>query len=229
VQLTDDPAAAARSPLGLSIVTDLKLGIGALLAACAPSRQAPTLPARPPPLPPDRLTDRFLLQQIAALRPPGSIVVEEAPSSRGAMHDYLPMLEPDSFYTCASGGLGHGLPAAVGVALARPGRRVIALLGDGSAMYSIQGLWSAAELAVPVSFVIVNNGGYRALDEFAPHFGLARLPGTRLPHLDFCALASAQGVEGVRVTRCAELDAALRMAFVATGPMLVEVCVENTG
>ena len=229
VQLIDDPAAAARSPLGLSIVTDLKLGIGALLAASAPSRQAPTLPARPPPLPPDRLTDRFLLQQIAALRPPGSIVVEEAPSSRAAMHDYLPMLEPDSFYTCASGGLGHGLPAAVGIALARPGCRVIALLGDGSAMYSIQGLWSAAELAVPVSFVIVNNGGYRALDEFAPHFGLARLPGTRLPHLDFCALARAQGVEGIRVTRCAELDAALRMAFAATGPLLVEVCVEKIG
>ena len=229
VQLTDDPAAATRSPLGLSIVTDLKLGIGALLAASAPSRQAPALPGRPPSLPQDRLTDRFLLQQIAALRPPGSIVVEEAPSSRSAMHDYLPMLEPDSFYTCASGGLGHGLPAAVGVALARPGQRVIALLGDGSAMYSIQGLWSAAELAVPVTFVIVNNGGYRALDEFAPHFDLATLPGTRLPHLDFCALARAQGVEGVRVTRCGELDAALRMAFAATAPVLVEVCVEKNG
>ena len=58
-------------------------------------------------LPPDRLSDRYLLQQLAALRPPDSIVVEEAPSSRGAMHDYLPMLEPDSFYTCASGGLGR--------------------------------------------------------------------------------------------------------------------------
>jgi benzoylformate decarboxylase len=80
---------------------------------------------------------------------------------------------------------------------------------------------------VPVTFVIVNNGGYRALDEFAPHFGLTTLPGTQLPHLDFCALARAQGVEGVRVTRCAELDAALRMAFTATAPVLVEVCVEK--
>jgi benzoylformate decarboxylase len=227
VQLIDDPGAAARSPVGLSIVTDLKLGIGALLAVSAPVRRAPALPARPAALPPDRLTDRFLMQQITALRPAGSIVVEEAPSSRGAMHDYLPMLEPDSFYTCASGGLGHGLPAAVGVALGRPGRRVIALLGDGSAMYSIQGLWSAAELAVPVTFVIVNNAGYRALDEFAPHFGLTALPGTRLSHLDFCALARAQGMEGVRVTICTELDTALRTAFAAAGPFLVEVCVED--
>ena len=227
VQLTDDPAAAARAPVGLAIVTDLKLGIQALLAAPAPARPAPVVPARPPPVPPDRLTDHYLLQQIAALRPESSILVEEAPSSRAAMHDHLPILEPDSFYTCASGGLGYGLPAAVGVALARRGRKVIALLGDGSAMYSIQGLWSAAQLALPVTFVIVNNGGYRALDEFAPHFGVSNPPGTCLPHLDFCALARAQGVEAVRVSRCAELDAALSMAFAAPGPALVEVCVEQ--
>ena len=225
VQLTDDPAAAARAPVGLAIVTDLKFGIRALLAAGAPARPAPAVAPRAPPLPPDRLTDRYLMQQIAALRPADSIVVEEAPSSRGAMHAYLPMLGPDTFYTCASGGLGHGLPAAVGVALARPDRRVIGLLGDGSAMYAIQGLWSAAELALPVTFVIVNNGSYRALEEFAPHFGLAALPGTLLPHLDFCALARAQGVEAVRVSRCADLDAALRTAFGTTRPVLLEVCV----
>jgi len=227
VQLTDDPAAAARAAVGLSIVTNLKLGIRALFAVEAPARPPPAVPARASRVPPDRLTDRYLLQQIAAVRPPDSIVVEEAPSSRGPMHDYLPMLEPDSFYTCASGGLGHGLPAAVGVALARADRKVIALLGDGSAMYSIQGLWSAAELALPVAFVIVNNGSYRALNEFAPHFGLATPPGTLLPHLDFCALARAQGVEAVRVSRCAELDGALRMAFAATHPLLIEVCVED--
>jgi benzoylformate decarboxylase len=92
-------------------------------------------------------------------------------------------------------------------------------------MYSIQGLWSAAELALPVTFVIVNNSGYRALDEFAAHFGLAAVPGTRLTHLDFRALARAQGVEAVRVSRCAELDAALPMAFAVPGPVLIEVCV----
>jgi benzoylformate decarboxylase len=227
VQFTDDPAAAARAAVGLSIVTDLRLGIRALLEAAAPARPAPAVPERAARTLGDRLTDRYLLQQIAALRPPDSIVVEEAPSSRGPMHDHLPMLEPDTFYTCASGGLGHGLPAAVGVGLARPDRKVIALLGDGSAMYSIQGLWSAAELALPVTFVIVNNGSYRALDEFAPHFGVSRPPGTRLPHLDFCALARAQGVEGVRVSACAQLDEALRAAFAARHPMLVEVCVED--
>jgi len=226
LQLTDDPAAAARAPVGRAIVTDLKIGIRALLAApAATTRKRPVVPARPAPLPSTQLTDAYLMQQLAALRPAGSIVVEEAPSSRGPMHAYLPMLEPDTFYTCASGGLGHGLPAAVGVALARPDRRVIALIGDGSAMYSIQGLWSAAELSLPVTFVIVNNGSYRALNEFAPHFKLSALPGTMLPHLDFCALAEAQGVEAARVRTCAELDPALCTAFVSPRPMLVEVCV----
>jgi benzoylformate decarboxylase len=227
IQLTDDPSAAAWCPVGTSIVTNLKLGVAALLGFPPATPRAPPAPeVRAPDLAAEQLSDRYLLQQIAALRPADSIVVEEAPSSRGAMHDYLPMLERDSFHTCASGGLGHGLPAAVGVALARPGRKVIGLLGDGSAMYSIQGLWTAAELGLPVAFIIVNNSSYRALEEFGRHFELRSLPGVRLPHLDFCALAQGQGVQGIRVERCEDLDAALNRIFLAEVPMLLEVRVK---
>jgi benzoylformate decarboxylase len=227
VQLTDDPGAAAWSPVGTSIVTHLKLGVAALLGfSPAVARTPPAIPAPAPRLAPDRLSDRYLLQQIAALRPADSIIVEEAPSSRGPMHDYLPMLERETFHTCASGGLGHGLPASVGVALARPGRKVIGLLGDGSAMYSIQGLWSAAELGAPVAFIIVNNSSYRALEEFGRHFAIKTLPGVRLPHLDFCALAASQGVKGIRVERCEDLDPALLEVFASDVPMLLEVCVK---
>jgi benzoylformate decarboxylase len=224
VQLTDDPGAAAWCPMGTSIVTNLKLGVAALLgSAPAVPRAPPAAAPRVPRLAPDRLTDRYLMQQIAALRPANSIIVEEAPSSRGAMHDHLPILERDTFHTCASGGLGHGLPAAVGVALARPTAKVIGLLGDGSAMYSIQGLWTAAEFELPVAFIIVNNLSYRALEDFGRHFGIAVLPGLRLPHLDFCALAQSQGVPALRVERCRDLDAALGEVFAARVPMLLEV------
>jgi benzoylformate decarboxylase len=227
VQLTDDPGAAAWSPVGTSIVTNLRLGVSALLGyPPGTARAPPTIAARAPRLEPGRLSDRYLMQQIAALRPPDSIIVEEAPSSRGPMHDYLPMLERETFHTCASGGLGHGLPASVGVALARPGRKVIGLLGDGSAMYSIQGLWSAAELGLPIAFIIVNNSSYRALEEFGRHFGMKALPGVRLPHLDFRTLAAAQGVRGVRVERCEDLDAALLEIFASDAPMLLEVRVK---
>ena len=229
LQLTDDPAAAARSPVGLSIVTNLKLGIASLLAQSAqgPTRKAPAIPARASPLPVGKLTDAYLLQQIAALRPTNSIVVEEAPSSRGALHERLPIIDRDGFFTCASGGLGHGLPAAVGVALATPARKVIALIGDGSAMYAIQGLWSAARLGVAVAFIIVNNSSYRALEEFGRHFSISRLPGVQLPDLDFCALATGHDVRSLRVDRCEDLDAALQQVFAAKGPMLLEVRVER--
>jgi benzoylformate decarboxylase len=233
IHLTDDPAAAAWSPVGTSIVTNLKLGIAALLVPLPPLahppplvRAPPAIPARAPRLAPGTLSDRYLMQQIAALRPADSIIVEEAPSSRGPMHDYLPILERETFHTCASGGLGFGLPASIGVALGRPGRKVIGLLGDGSAMYSIQGLWSAAELEVAVAFIIVNNSSYRALEEFGRHFGIEPLPGVRLPHLDFCALAAGQGIKGIRVERCEDLDPALREIFTADVPMLLEVMVQ---
>ncbi|MGA8708624.1 MAG: benzoylformate decarboxylase [Steroidobacteraceae bacterium] len=231
IQLTDDPAAAVRCPVGTSIVTHLKHGVAALLAApgsgesVGKQRKPPRIPPRAPVIPAERLSDGYLLQQIDAFRPGDSILVEEAPSSRSALHDHLPIQHADGFFTCASGGLGHGLPAAVGVALAKPGRRVIALLGDGSAMYAIQGLWTAAQLRMPITFVIVNNGAYRALEEFGRHFDIQTLPGTALPQLDFRALASGHGLRSSRVDHPDELDAALRAAFAADGPFLLEVCV----
>jgi len=228
VQLVDNPGTAAWTPVGLSIVTHLKLGVRALLDGPAPVRRAAPKPKkRAPRLAGDRLTDCYLLQQIAALRPAGSIIVEEAPSSRGPMHDYLPIIEQDGFYTCASGGLGHGLPAAIGIAMGRAGRKIIAVLGDGSSMYSIQGLWTAAQLGLDIAFVIIRNGRYEALHEFSSRFDLERLPGTRLPQLDFCALAEGQGLRAVRVDRPAALDEALSRAFRSSQPILVEVVTDG--
>jgi benzoylformate decarboxylase len=228
IQLTDDPSMAAWTPVGMAIVTNLGHGIRALLSQPPPAKRAAPGPfARAPRLDGSRLTDRYLLQQIANLQPPGSVIVEEAPSSRGPMHDYLPIVEPDGFYTCSSGGLGHSLPAAVGVALARPDRKVIAILGDGSSMYSIQGLWSAAQLGLSIAFIIIRNGRYEALHEFGQHFRLDQLPGTELPQIDFCGLARAQGVSASQVASAGELDAALSQAFRSSEPVLVEVVTQK--
>ena len=226
IQLTDDPSQAAFAPTGTSVVTSLKLGIRDLLAGPPPRPRSRLDPLRPPArLSGSPLTDRYLFQQIAAIRPRDSIIVEEAPGSRGAMHDHLPILERDTFYTCASGGLGHGLPAAVGIALGRPGAKVIAVLGDGSSLYAIQGLWSAAQLQLPIAFVIVNNRRYESLERFAPQFGMNTTVGTRLSNIDFCALAQGQGCKAIRVDRAQSLDTALSSAFAAQDPTLVEVIV----
>jgi benzoylformate decarboxylase len=224
----DNPAHAAWLPQGNAVVANCRLALETLLAGPAPVQQraAPVQLAPLPELDGRVMTDAFLLQQIAALRPRGSIIVEEAASSRGAMHDRLPVLARDTFYTTASGGLGYGLPAAIGTALARAGEKVIALLGDGASMYAIQGLHAAAQLGTPVSFVIIRNGRYEALHSFGRRFGIQKLPGTQLPDLDFCALAQAQGVAARRAETAAELDEALAWSFAADVPSLVEAVVD---
>jgi benzoylformate decarboxylase len=225
-QVTEDPDWAASSVLGDAIVG----GVGAAIEELLRLHPRPGAPAaqrgreRVPRVPEtDPVTEALLLQTLADLRAPDSIIVEEAPGTREPMHDYLPILRPNTFYTCSSGGLGHSLPAAVGIALGRPGARVIALLGDGSAMYSIQALWTAAQLSLPLAVIIVNNGGYAALEAFSRRFGLADPVGTGLPGIDFVQLARGQGCEGLRVTRAAELREALATALAATRPTLVDV------
>ena len=226
-QLVDNPSLAAWAPVGTAITTHLKLGVNDLLAHLADTaRPIPPRSKRPDRLGPEKLSDAYLLQQIAALRPPSSVIVEEAPSSRVAMQEHLPINVRDGFYTCSSGGLGHGLPAAVGVALARPEDKIIAIVGDGSSMYAIQGLWSAAQLNLPITFIIINNGRYQALHRFARLFGMPATVGTMLPGIDFVGLARAQGCEAARVEKPNELDEALQIAFDARRPFLLEVMVE---
>ncbi|HEX7080632.1 MAG TPA: benzoylformate decarboxylase [Gammaproteobacteria bacterium] len=225
-QLTDDPDMAAWTPVGTSIVCSIRLGLADLLARPAPPpRPAPHGRGAPPRVDAQgALTVPYLMQTLAAVRPADAIIVEESPSSRVTMQAYLPIDRPESFYTCASGGLGHSLPAAVGIAMARGHeRRVIGLFGDGSAMYAIQALWSAAQMKLPMTIVIVNNEGYAALDQFAGHFGIERAVGTRLPSLDFVGLARAQGCEGVRVERAEDLERVLRDALRSSGPIVVDV------
>lgn len=226
-QIVDNHDQAAWSPSGHAVIAHLRSGLAALLKGPNPIPRTP-LPARPTRdlLDGRVFTDAYLLQQIARLRPQGAVIVEEAPSSRGPMHDHLPIVVRDGFYTCASGGLGHGLPAAVGVALGRPKDKIIAVLGDGSSMYAIQGLWSAAQLGLPISFVIIKNGRYEALESFGRHFGLQQVIGTKLPELDFCALARAQGLHATKVESADTLDEALTASFAAPYPTLVEVVVD---
>lgn len=234
-QLIDDPTIAAWTPVGTSAVGNIRLGVLDLLARPAPVARSVPAPraARARATPPDGdqlMSVAFVLQTLADLRARDSIVVEEAPTARSVMHAHLPMLESGGFYTMASGGLGHSMPAAVGVALAETqagsSRKVIGLIGDGSSMYSIQALWSAAQLKLPITYVILKNRRYAALQEFAPVFGFepgATLQGTDLPGMDFVALARGQGCDAVTVRDAGQLADVLRDALAAPQPTVVEV------
>ena len=111
--------------------------------------------------------------------PKDAVLVEEAPSHRPAMQKFMPMRGQDSFYTMASGGLGYSLPAAVGMSLGRPDVRTVCLIGDGSAMYSIQALWTAAQRKLPLTVVVINNSGYGAMRSFSQVMQVRNVPGPR--------------------------------------------------
>jgi len=168
------------------------------------------------------MTAAHVLKRIAALRPARAVIVEEAPTARGPEHDTLPITREGGFYTCASGGLGYSLPAAVGVAAGQRDK-VIAILGDGSAMYAIQGLFSAFQEQADVSFVIMNNGAYAALTGFSAEFGMNHVPGCDLAGIDFVRIAEAQGLPARLVDTVGAIDEALAWSFAHAGPSLLDV------
>lgn len=221
--ITHDPMEAVAALSGTSIVANLKHTLQQLAALAGEPRPLPASPLRTvQPADATSLNEGFLASEIARLRPADSALVLEAPSTSPAVQQYLPTQAPNSFFQGASGGLGWGMPASVGVAIGS-GRRTIALLGDGSSMYGVQSLWSAAETDAPVTFIVVRNGGYVVLENIAHHFGFNDTVGTVLGHLDYALLAKAQGVESWVATDPATLTEALTNAFAATGPNLIEV------
>lgn len=222
--LSADPQHLSFLPGGLGVLGDVAAGLAAL--AQQVRRREPPAPFPRKPAPPAAMEANHVCARIAALRPDGTILVEEAPTARTPMHDYLPILDRGGFLTCASGGLGYGLPAAIGVARARPDRKVIALLGDGSAMYTAPALWSAADSQANISFVVLNNRRYAALDHFAKVFGMNQLPGTDIGGIDFVMLAESMGISARRAATVAELDAMLHWSFASAGPTLVELQID---
>jgi benzoylformate decarboxylase len=233
-QIVDDPHMAAWSPVGDAVVASIDLGVRALLAASEPAARMPPKPKAAPPLAnaASPMSAAYVLQVLDGERQDGDIVVEEAPSMRPDIQKYLPMPGADSFYTMASGGLGHSMPAAVGIALARQqlgqSGRIIAVIGDGSSLYSIQALYTAALLQLPITFIIMNNARYAALQDFAPVFGYeqgVKPTGTDLAGIDFVKLSEAQGVPAERIETAHELPMRLRAALTANGPKLIDILV----
>ena len=159
--------------------------------------------------------------------PDDAALVEEIPSHRPAMHKFMPMRGQDSFYTMASGGLGHSLPAAVGMALGRSAGRTVCLIGDGSAMYSIQALWTAAQRKLPLTVVVINNAGYGAMRSFSRVMQVRNVPGIELPGIDFVRIAEGMGCEAVRVDKAPELEGALNRGLSHKGTSLIEVIVDS--
>jgi benzoylformate decarboxylase len=235
VALTDDPDEAARAPAGDALVADVGLTLSALLAALdgiAVEREPPA-PLGPPPAvggsdagadKGDPMDAGDVHGVLASLLPDDAIAVLESPSSTMAFRNRLRLSRPGSYYFGASGGLGFGLAAAIGVQLAQPQRPVVCVLGEGSAQYAITGFWTAKAYNVPVTFLVLRNGEYAILKWFSALEQVEGAPGLDLPALDVAAVAAGYGVPSASVSGRHELHDALAEALDdAGGPRLVQV------
>ena len=228
-QITDDAEAAAVTPGGTSIIATMKPALAALIETVGETKRATPKGRSLPPAPSaaDPIPAAFLLHSLGLAMPRDAALVEEAPSHRPAMQGFMPMAGADSFYTMASGGLGHSLPAAVGIALGRPNIRTVCLIGDGSAMYSIQALWTAAQRRLPLTVIVINNQGYGAMRSFSQVMQVRNVPGLDMPGIDFVKIAEGMGCDAARVTKSSELAGALKRALAHKGTSLVEVMVDS--
>ncbi|PJN33490.1 benzoylformate decarboxylase [Streptomyces sp. CB02959] len=228
-----DPAQAAWLPTGTSLVTTLRPALAQLTTLVARSdREGPPARKRPAPVSPGSdLTPEGVLDQLHRRLPRDRVLVEEAPSHRDALHARVPVDLAGGFLTTGSGALGWGLPLAVGRALADR-RRVVCVLGDGSALYSVQALWTAARHRAPVTFIVLDNGGYGAVSALGRRLGIAPVPGTDLGGIDFTGLAASFGCPADYADHPDDLGKALDRAVTALGdddgPHLLHLRVTDT-
>ncbi len=174
-----------------------------------------------------------LWQAIGEMLPKDVVIVEETLSSGPGLRQLVACDDSKSFFGMRGGGIGWGLPAAIGVKLALPHRPVLALIGDGSAMYNCQALWTAAHERLAVVFLILNNGGYRILKQrlnalrgHAAQTGRYVAMNLEEPAIDFLALARSMGVEAERAQTLAEVRKALAAALAAKTPTLIDVALD---
>ena len=176
-----------------------------------------------------------LMQTIADTVPAETIIVDESITSGATLRDFLVRNTADSFYGMRGGGLGWGLPATIGVKLAKPDRPVLGIIGDGSTLYVNQALWTAAHYRIPVVWLVCNNAQYMILKRRLHAYGGAAAKAETYigldmtdPEVDFLALARAMGVHGVRADTSDAVSKALGEAMSRNGPTLIDVPIERS-
>jgi benzoylformate decarboxylase len=229
----DDPEELHRSPVELAVLAPPATTCSEL-ARRLPQRDAsPPEQFRPPPAPEpaEPLRAGHVLAALAERLPRNAVVVEECPVDRPELHERLLAREPLGFLSAAMGGLGFALPGATGVRMALPRRPVVAVVGDGSSIYGIQALWSAAHYHLGVLFVILSNGGYAIMDRLAERQGAAA-PWPGFEEVDVAAVARGFGCPARKIATheelLRELDEAAPTLASREEPLLLDVGIAPT-
>jgi len=173
-----------------------------------------------------------LMQEIAASLEPGTVVVDDCWTSSTILHRYIDFTELKSYQRARGGCIGSGMSTSLGIKLASPDRPVVVVTGDGSAMFSIQSVWTAAHYNLPVTYIVCANRAYNAVKR-AMITQAGGKSGNELlgvdfdkPRIDFCQMAQAMGGQGIRVKQPEELTESLRLALASRKPFVVEVDVD---
>ena len=223
--VTDDPDEAARAPFGRIFLGDASDALVRVSNAVAESD-------RPWPTPPTiaeadtggpHFTAEAILDAVDRGTREDDTVFSLEWTSAEALRDRLTISRPRSLFYSAAGGLGWGLPAAIGLKLGRPDRPVVCLLGDGSTHYTVSGLWTAARHKIPVTFVVCTNTKYRALEMFAEELHVPKGEYLHIPDLGILDIARGYGLEAHRAETLEDLTDYLGKGPNATGPRLVEI------
>jgi thiamine pyrophosphate-dependent acetolactate synthase large subunit-like protein len=235
VLVTDDIEDAHHSPVALAVIAR-PAPVCRALSERLPERGGPLRPplARTrPPAPPEAgepLRAAHVMAALAERIPPDTVVVEETPSSRPDLHRLLPACAPLGFLSAAMGGLGFALPAAIGVRMAVPDRPVLAVVGDGSSLYAIQALWSAAHYGCGVLFVVLANGRYAIMDRLAEqHSEGGKAPWPAFEDVSIQQLAVGLGCPAERIETYKEmvdaLDRVVPTLATRTSPLVLDIAV----
>ncbi len=176
-----------------------------------------------------------VMAEIRDALPARTIVVDETITASIDLARTIDFAGAGDYFGARGGGIGQGLAGALGVAVGQPDRPVVCISGDGSAMYAIQALWTAAHVGLPIVFVILANGEYRVLkhniDVYRQRFGIAsQEPYAHMdlaaPRLGFVEMAAGMGVAGTRIAKSADIQPAIRAAFASGKPHVVEIAIE---
>ncbi len=207
----------------------------ALADELAPGSTAPVVALSRPQLPSGALTAVSVADVVGALMPENVIVVDESNTSSIPLTAATAGAPAHDWLTLTGGAIGYGIPAAVGAAVAAPDRPVLNLESDGSAMYTISGLWTQARENLDVTTVIYNNGAYDILRLELQRVGVGSAPGPKAldlldlsrPTIDFVKIAEGMGVPARRATTVEEFTEALGAAFAEPGPHLIDAVVPS--
>jgi benzoylformate decarboxylase len=231
-QITNSPIDAAAALAGTSIVGNLAAA-AKYIHTHAKARKGSAVSSRtqtPEPQPTYPITPAYLFSVLNRVIPRDAVISEECPSSKGDLDRYVLLHEPGSFYSVPNGVLGFGLPAAVGLQLANPARRVVCPIGDGSIQYSIQALWTAAQHHVPVIVIVLRNSDYSALKGFCDFTQVGRnVAGMDIPGIDMVKIAQGYGMAAQEIDRPQDIEPALKEAFASSEPRLISVNVAKGG